>query len=102
MMSAPHSRSTAPADGTNPYIATSRTRIPSSGLLISRLPLARSSLVPRCDPHSRSSSGSSADNFSERLGLQELLESRGPHLPADAGLLVSAERAVGAEVVAAV
>src|ERR1700719_5024160 len=34
MTSAPHSASTAPADGTNPYIATSRTRIPSSGLVI--------------------------------------------------------------------
>src|ERR1700761_326607 len=29
--SAPPSASTAPADGTNPYMATSRTRIPSSG-----------------------------------------------------------------------
>ena len=38
----------------------------------------------------------------ERLALQELLEPGGAHLPADAGLLVAAERAVGAEVHAAV
>src|SRR5262245_53070258 len=84
--SAPHSPSTAPADGTNPYMATSRTRMPSRGLT------AISSSRKR----------SSADHRREGLGLQELFESGAAHLPADAGLLVAAERAVWAEVVAAV
>src|ERR1700757_47838 len=88
MTSAPHSASTAPADGTNPYIATSRTRIPSSGLVIG-VPF---SSKDRLSLHHRR----------ERLGFQELLQPGHSHLPADAALLVPAERGVGAEVIAAV
>src|SRR6476620_8767677 len=101
MTSAPHSASTAPADGTNPYMATSRTRIPSSGLI------ARSSsgLVPRPASSTRgagSSLGLRCDHRRERLALDELLQAGLAHLASDPRLLVAAERCVGAEVVAAV
>src|SRR6478735_7568018 len=90
MTSAPHSASTAPADGTNPYMATSRTWIPSSGLLM-------------LQPSSLRASGSSATHHCRvGLALEELLESGLAHLAADARLLETAERAVGAEVVATV
>ena len=46
MTSAPHSASTAPADGTKPYMATSRTRMPSSGLLLISRPPSRRSCAP--------------------------------------------------------
>src|SRR6202035_4537654 len=93
MTSAPHSASTAPADGTNPYIATSRTRIPSSGLVIGRYFLLFAQAAHR---------PLSLDHRCERLLFQELLQPCRSHLPPDAALLVSAERCVGAEVVAAV
>ena len=55
MTSAPHSVSTAPADGTNPYIATSRTRIPSSGLLIPHCLLLFAQAAHRPRPPSQGS-----------------------------------------------
>ena len=67
--SAPQSASTAPADGTKPYIATSRTRIPPAA---------------SCRPPGR--------RDGEGLALQELLQPGDAHLPADARLLVTAER----------
>src|ERR1700685_2151939 len=84
--SAPQSDRTAPADGTKPYIATSRTRMPSSGPAIrpppSRVQCARG--VPqgrRCPQAARPS----AHPRREGLALEELLEPGGAHLAADAG-----------------
>src|ERR1700722_14866219 len=86
--SAPQSDRTAPADGTKPYMATSRTRMPSSGPGIrpppSPVPCARG--VPASGDHRR-----------EGLALEELLEAGGAHLAPDAGLLVAAEGDVGSE-----
>src|ERR1700733_3409171 len=96
--SAPQSDRTAPADGTKPYIATSRTRMPSSGPAI-RTPPAR---APRAGgvPQGRrcpQAAPPSGHHRREGLALEELLEPGGAHLAADAGLLVAAERDVGAE-----
>src|ERR1700679_3370762 len=86
--SAPQSDRPAPADGTKPYIATSRTRMPSSGPAIRPPPspgrCGRG--VPPSGHHRR-----------QGLALEEFLEAGGAHPAADAGLLVAAERDVGAE-----
>src|SRR5262245_9123284 len=86
---APHSRRTAPPDGTKPYIATSRTRTPSRGRAL-------------IGPTPGSPRGGSLDRHRQGLALEELLEAGDAHLPADAGLLVPTERRVRSEPVATV
>src|SRR4029453_18414737 len=76
MTSAPQSTSTDPPEGTNIQLATSMTRIPSSGPGMGRSPSVR-----------READG---------LGLGEDLQALEAALAADAPLLVAAERGIGA------